>query len=142
EAAWRAVPVDAQQLARHRVQKLPTNHPHARAVVDCGAPIVGIEIVTVDVETLQSLGPDSVGEIWVRGDCVASGYWQQAEASAQTFGARLADGSGAWPRTGDLGFVDEDGHVFITGRLKDLIIVRGRNVYPQDVEWSAQAVDA
>src|SRR5262249_49318787 len=81
---------------------------------------------------------DRVGEVWVRGGSVARGYWGNPGGSEQTFGATLP-GRGAEPflRTGDLGFL-RDGELFVTGRLKDLIIVRGRNVYPHDVEWTVE----
>lgn len=82
-----------------------------------------------------------IGEIWLQGDSVAGGYWRRPEASAQSFGARLEGAPGTWLRTGDLGFVD-DGELFVMGRLKDLIIVRGRNLYPQDLERSAERAHA
>lgn len=82
-----------------------------------------------------------IGEIWVRGPHVARGYWGEPEATADTFGHRLADGSGEWMRTGDLGFIHE-GRLFVTGRIKDLIIVHGRNIYPHDIERVAEGVDA
>ena len=81
-------------------------------------------------------GSDRVGEIWVRGSSVASGYWRADEARVTPFRATLGEsGEGPFLRTGDLGFV-RHGELFVTGRLKDLIIIRGRNVYPQDIEWS------
>ena len=81
---------------------------------------------------------DGVGEIWVTGPSVAQGYWGRPEATERSFRATLADtGEGPFLRTGDLGFL-HDGELFITGRLKDLIIIRGRNVYPQDIEWTVE----
>ncbi len=78
-----------------------------------------------------------VGEIWVHGASVAQGYWRQPEESERVFNASLPDGRGPFLRTGDLGFV-ADGELFVTGRLKDLIILRGRNHYPQDVEITVE----
>ncbi len=85
----------------------------------------------------QPLGPRRVGEIWVRGGHVARGYWGEAEATAATFEQRLPDGSSGWMRTGDLGFLDE-GLLYVSGRVKDLIIVNGRNIHPHDVERIAE----
>jgi len=92
----------------------------------------------VDPDTLVVLGDAAVGELWVGGPTVAAGYWHQPEATHQGFEARTSTGEGPFLRTGDLGFV-RDGQVFVTGRLKDLIIIRGENHYPQDIEWSVEA---
>jgi acyl-CoA synthetase (AMP-forming)/AMP-acid ligase II len=108
-----------------------------RDVVGCGPP-VSDRVVLVDPETNRPCGPDEVGEIWVSDPCIAKGYWRKPEKSEQTFGARLADsGEGPFLRTGDLGFV-RAGELCIVGRIKDLIIVRGANFYPQDIEWTVQ----
>ena len=77
------------------------------------------------------------GEIWVSGPSVARGYWENPEGTAHDFNAFLADGEGPFLRTGDLGFL-AGGELYVTGRLKDLIILRGRNHYPQDVELTAE----
>jgi acyl carrier protein len=82
-----------------------------------------------------------VGEIWVAGPSVANGYWRRPEETTASFGAELGAGATRWLRTGDLGFF-EVGELFVTGRLKDLIIVRGRNVYPQDVELTVERAHA
>ncbi len=92
----------------------------------------------VDPESGRSRDDGEVGEIWVRGASIARGYWQRPEATLETFQARRADGSGPFLRTGDLGFA-RNGELYVTGRRKDLLIIRGRNVYPQDVEWVACA---
>jgi acyl-CoA synthetase (AMP-forming)/AMP-acid ligase II len=95
-----------------------------------------LKVIAVNPETLIACGPDEVGEIWISGTSIARGYENQPEASQATFRAHLADtGEGPFLRTGDLGFV-RDGELFVTGRLKDLIIIRGRNHYPQDIEWT------
>jgi acyl-CoA synthetase (AMP-forming)/AMP-acid ligase II len=80
-----------------------------------------------------------VGEIWVSGPNVALGYWRNPDATEATFAARIAgEDKRAWLRTGDLGFLDESDEVFITGRIKDVIIIRGANHYPQDIEDTVQ----
>ncbi|SEH51710.1 fatty acid CoA ligase FadD21 [Mycolicibacterium rutilum] len=98
----------------------------------------------VDDETLRECPPDVVGEIWVHGDNVADGYWGKPAGEQDCFGATLVDPSpgtpaGLWLRTGDLGFVHR-GELFIVGRIKDLLIIRGRNHYPEDIEATVQEV--
>jgi acyl-CoA synthetase (AMP-forming)/AMP-acid ligase II len=108
--------------------------------VSSGAPLVDYEIAIVDPHTKHRCALDEVGEIWVRGDSVGEGYWNRPEETAHTFGAHIeGTGEGPYLRTGDLGFLHE-GHVYVTGRLKDLLIVRGRNYYPQDVEMTVENV--
>lgn len=104
------------------------------------SPVVRI----VDVDTGRECPPDVVGEIWVHGDNVAAGYWSRPPEDQQCFGATLVDPSpstaqGPWLRTGDLGFVD-GGELFIVGRIKDLLIIRGRNHYPEDIEATVQGI--
>ncbi len=100
------------------------------------------EVVIVDPETGIACTPDRVGEVWVRGPGVARGYWDCERASAETFGATLSRAGGlTYLRTGDLGFL-RDGELFVTGRLKDLIIIGGRNLYPQDIERTAELAHA
>jgi amino acid adenylation domain-containing protein len=107
-------------------------------LVACGQAVAGQQLVVVDAQALVSCPPGRVGEIWLAGPSVAQGYWRQPEETAQSFGARLIGGSAEpFLRTGDLGFV-QDGELFIAGRLKDLIIIRGRNYYPQDIELTAE----
>ena len=109
-----------------------------RPLVGCGENLPDQKIVIVDPETLAACPPGRIGEIWVQGPSVAQGYWQQPEATERTFRARLKDtGEGPFLRTGDLGFL-QDGELFVTGRLKDLIIVHGVNYYPQDIERTVQ----
>ncbi|MET0396914.1 MAG: amino acid adenylation domain-containing protein, partial [Longimicrobiaceae bacterium] len=106
-------------------------------LVGSGRSAPSQRVLIVDPATLRECVPDRVGEVWVSGPSVAHGYWGRAEESAETFGAFEAGiGEGPFLRTGDLGFLD-DGELFITGRLKDLIVIRGRNHYPQDVEQTA-----
>jgi amino acid adenylation domain-containing protein len=107
-------------------------------LVGCGKARQGTEVLAVDPETREVRAPGQVGELWIRGPSVASGYWNNAKATEETFNARLANGDGPFLRTGDLGFVRDDGELFVTGREKDLIVVRGRNCHPQDLEWTVE----
>ncbi|MDY7094443.1 MAG: MupA/Atu3671 family FMN-dependent luciferase-like monooxygenase [Acidobacteriota bacterium] len=116
-------------------------------LVPCGGPWSEQELRIVDPETRRPLPLGSVGEIWLAGESVADGYWRRPELSREIFDAELegADepSSLSFLRTGDLGFLDpnssSEAQLFVTGRLKDLIILRGRNLYPQDVERIAEA---
>ncbi|QAU34548.1 non-ribosomal peptide synthase/polyketide synthase [Janthinobacterium sp. 17J80-10] len=106
-------------------------------LVSCGYARCEQGILIVNPQTLQRCADGEVGEIWAYGDSNAKGYWQKPEATIATFGARLADtGEGPYLRTGDLGFV-HGGELFIAGRLKDVVIIRGMNHYPQDIELTA-----
>ncbi|MEE6259666.1 fatty acyl-AMP ligase [Plantactinospora sonchi] len=99
----------------------------------------GIEVLVVDPATGVVLPDGQVGEVWIGGGSVASGYWRRPDETAETFGARTADGAGPFLRTGDLGAY-LDGELFITGRRKEMLIVNGRNLYPHDVEREAAEV--
>jgi acyl-CoA synthetase (AMP-forming)/AMP-acid ligase II/3-oxoacyl-(acyl-carrier-protein) synthase/acyl carrier protein len=129
-------------LEHHRLVLVPDDErgPGVVSLVGNGPPILATEVVIANPETRERLGTMQLGEIWVAGPCVAQGYWQRPDESEHTFGARLAgeEGAGPYMRTGDLGFVDEAGEVYCAGRIKDLVIVRGRNFYPQDVELCAE----
>jgi acyl-CoA synthetase (AMP-forming)/AMP-acid ligase II/aryl carrier-like protein len=109
-----------------------------RLLVGCGQVLPGQQILIVNPESLVKCSPDQVGEIWLSGPSVSQGYWSRPEETAYTFQAHLADTKeGPFLRTGDLGFL-KNGELFITGRLKDLIIIRGRNHYPQDIELTVE----
>src|SRR5436305_14814270 len=129
---------DAEALERHEALdagKAAGDAARSRELVSCG---LGVQtVLAVDPESGGPCPPGRVGEIWVGGPSVAQGYWERPQETVATFGARLADGTGPFLRTGDLGFVAE-GELFLTGRLKDLIILRGRNHYPQDLERTAE----
>jgi acyl-CoA synthetase (AMP-forming)/AMP-acid ligase II len=111
----------------------------SQTVVGCGKAASGTEIAIVDADTRQRRPIRSIGEIWVRGPHVAKGYWGERHEAFAVFGACM-DGQtgGDWLRTGDLGFFDDTGELFVTGRIKDAIIIRGINHYPQDIEESVQ----
>lgn len=105
-----------------------------QSVVGCGPPLPNQTVAIVHPETGTSCNPGEVGEIWIGSEGNGQGYWNRPEESLLVFGARLADtGEGPFLRSGDLGFI-EDGELFVCGRLKDLIIIRGLNHYPQDIE--------
>ena len=117
----------------------PVQAQDAQIFVGCGRQLVGERLAIVDPETRMPLQPGVVGEVWVGGPNVAQGYWRNPEATASVFRARpAAGGAQYWLRTGDLGFLDENGELYITGRIKDLIIIRGINHYPQDIEETVQ----
>jgi thioester reductase-like protein len=124
EKEWRIVPTGES--------------PENATLVGCGRPLQGVEIRIVEPETGAVVGEDEIGEVWAHSPSVAAGYWGLPEETEATFGGRLAGDDRRWLRTGDLGFL-HGGELFITGRLKDLIIVRGRNLYPGDVERAALA---
>jgi acyl-CoA synthetase (AMP-forming)/AMP-acid ligase II len=108
-------------------------------LVSSGIPLVDYQIAIVNPKTLERCQPDEVGEVWIHGDSVGEGYWNRPEDTKHTFGAHIAEThEGPFLRTGDLGFM-QGGHLYITGRLKDLLIVRGRNYYPQDIEATVEA---
>jgi acyl-CoA synthetase (AMP-forming)/AMP-acid ligase II len=126
---------DSHKLADNHV--VPVADGEGRAIVGCGGTVDWQEIAIVDPTTLTRSAPDQIGEIWVRGPGVAKGYWNDREISAETFGATLPGEKGTFLRTGDMGFM-VDGELYVTGRIKDLIIVRGRNHYPQDIERTVE----
>jgi amino acid adenylation domain-containing protein len=126
--------VDADGLEENRVSPVRESGRRPRVFVGCGRAAAGQEVVIVDPQTNARCPENGVGEIWVAGPSVAQGYWNRPEQTLATFDAAL-DGSslGRFLRTGDLGFM-RDGELFVTGRIKDVIIIRGRNIYPQDLE--------
>ena len=129
---------EAAALAQGRIVNASEDDRSAQTLVGCGSPAPGVRVVIVDPESSTQCAPDRVGEIWLSSASVAQGYWNRPVETEWAFRAYLADsGEGPFLRTGDLGFV-RDGELFITGRLKDLIIVAGRNLYPQDVERSIE----
>ncbi|MEG4072283.1 amino acid adenylation domain-containing protein [Microcoleus sp. Pol14C2] len=132
------LPVDAGALENNRIVEVLEGEGGARTLVGCGFPEFGTKVAIVNPETLTQCQPHEVGEIWVAGETVARGYWNRPEETEKTFQAYLSDTTeGPFLRTGDLGFL-RDRELFITGRLKDLIIIRGRNLYPQDIERTAE----
>ncbi|MGB0748094.1 MAG: amino acid adenylation domain-containing protein [Magnetospiraceae bacterium] len=129
---------DGEALETGHAVPSTADTPTGRALVSSGRTILDQTIQIVDTERKTALPEGRVGEIWVHGPNVADGYWRESGADNENFNARLADAPEGAPylRTGDLGFLLE-GELFVTGRGKDLIIHRGRNVYPQDIELAA-----
>lgn len=106
--------------------------------IACGTARGEQSVVVVDTATLAPAKSGQVGEVWVSGPSVSAGYWGRPTESTALFGATLPDGRGPYLRTGDLGALDGEGALAVTGRLKDLLVLRGRNVYPHDVEEAAE----
>ncbi len=130
--------IKKQDLQENRVVDASPEGEDGIQLVGCGRELLEQKIVIVDPETHTRCQPNQVGEIWVSSPSVAEGYWRRPEETAQTFRAYVADtGEGPFLRTGDLGFM-RDGELYITGRSKDLIIIRGRNHYPQDIERTVE----
>ena len=130
--------VDAHALQQRSVHLVDASAPGARELVRCGPPIDGLEVRVIDPDTRRGCEPGTVGELWVRGSSIGAGYLGQSADGGGVFQQALAnDPATDWLRTGDLGFV-HDGQLVVAGRLKDLLIVNGRNVYPQDIEWTVE----
>ncbi len=129
--------VEETALEQHRVVAA-SEEEGTRSIVGCGQTWLEQKIVIVDPESFRPCSEQQVGEIWVSGPNVALGYWNRTEETQQTFQAYLADtGEGPFLRTGDLGFL-QNCELFVTGRLKDIIIIRGGNHYPQDIELTTE----
>ncbi|MCE2719015.1 MAG: fatty acyl-AMP ligase [Dolichospermum sp.] len=130
--------VQSELLENKIVLKADVEKDNYQQMVGCGHTWLDTEIRIVDPETCTQCADNQVGEIWVSGSSVAQGYWHQPEKTIETFQAKLVDmGERNFLRTGDLGFI-QNGELFITGRMKDVIIIWGRNHYPQDIEYSVQ----
>ena len=133
---------DGSSLDDGRIKKAAPDGDNARFLVGCGHALGDEEILIVNPDTRTRSPHGKVGEIWLASKSVGKGYWNRADATSETFQATLADDSSEsrYLRTGDLGFVDRE-ELFVTGRLKDLIIVRGVNRYPQDIEMTVERAD-
>jgi acyl-CoA synthetase (AMP-forming)/AMP-acid ligase II len=126
--------IQEAELEQNQVIEADPEEKGVRTFVACGHAWLEQQVKIVDPDSLTECGDERVGEIWVSGSSVAGGYWNQPDLSETTFSAYLSDtGEGPFLRTGDLGFI-KDRQLFVTGRLKDVIIIRGRNHYPQDIE--------
>ena len=122
------------ELVQHRVERVSEDDDNAHKLVGCGQILEEEEVLIVHPETRRTLPDDKIGEIWIHSPSCGRGYWQRDEETNETFKARLNPDNGKiYVRSGDLGFMDR-GELFVAGRLKDMIIVRGVNRYPQDIE--------
>lgn len=129
--------VSASALEKNKVQTSPESDDDIRQLVGVGYPWLDTTIRIVNPETLKLSKPDEIGEIWVNGTVVTKGYWDNKKVTDETFRAELEGDDLQFLRTGDLGFMHE-GELYITGRLKDMIILHGLNYYPQDIELIAE----
>jgi acyl-CoA synthetase (AMP-forming)/AMP-acid ligase II len=130
--------VDSSALEHNQIKVLPVEQENQRTIVGCGQTWLAQQVAIVDPESMAVCPDGKVGEIWVSGASVAQGYWQQAEETTKTFQAYTKDTEeGPFLRTGDLGFL-QNGELFITGRIKDVIIIRGQNHYPHDIELTVE----
>lgn len=129
--------VEGPELERGRVLPLPAGCEKGRALVGCGVAHRDMEVAIVDPQSRRICAEGGVGEIWVGGPTLAAGYWKRPDATEETFRAFTDDGRGPFLRTGDLGFF-HGAELFVGGRLKDMIIIRGGNYYPHDIEWVAE----
>lgn len=123
----------AAALEEHRAEPAARDDAGARTLVACGKAWPGHRVLVVDPQTCRPVEAGRVGEVWIQSPSVTAGYWNRPEETERLFHARLANGDGPFLRSGDLGFF-HDGELYITGRLKDVIILGGRNFYPQDIE--------
>lgn len=142
------ITVDREQLNNHRFVEVAPDSPSAVAQASAGQVGVAEWAVIVDAESASELPDGQIGEIWISGQNMGTGYWNKPEETRETFQNILksrtdpshatgATDDATWVRTGDYGAYHE-GHLYITGRVKDLVIIDGRNHYPQDLEYSAQ----
>ena len=132
---------DADGLAEGKV--LPVEAPAGLGLISYGTPRSPL-VRIVDPDAQTELEPGAVGEIWLHGGNVSAGYWHKPDETAQTFGGVLSTPSegtpeGPWLRTGDLGFMFDD-EMYIVGRMKDILIIRGRNLYPEDIESTVSEI--
>ncbi|MGV9451908.1 AMP-binding protein [Streptomyces sp. NPDC003635] len=127
---------DPDALGRGEVRQ---GEGHTQELASSGI-VRGLDVRVVDPDSLAELPDGRVGEIWIRGDSVALGYWNRPEETARTFGAVIEGGDGGFLRTGDLGAL-RSGELYVTGRIKEMIIVHGRNLYPHDIERELRETD-
>ncbi len=130
--------LDSSALEQNKVVEIAAEKPGSKAIVGCGKTWLDTEVIIVNPKTLTLCQEDEIGEIWVSGAGIGQGYWNQPEATKDTFAGNLKDSTTVkYLRTGDLGFLD-NGELFITGRLKEVMIFWGRFCYPQHVEDTVQ----
>ncbi|MCW8802821.1 MAG: AMP-binding protein [Ignavibacteriaceae bacterium] len=129
---------DKERLKEDRIQIIDSEDPAATVLVGSGTAFDRQNVRVVDPEECIQLGDNEIGEIWVSGPSIALGYWNNLDSTQQTFQARIRNSDeDPFMRTGDLGFL-RDGNLFITGRIKDLIIIHGQNYIPSDIEYTVE----
>jgi len=130
---------DAESLKNNLAREVEYNHPKQIELVGSGKNLHSHKIAIINPSTKKQEQEYNIGEIWVKGPSVAQGYWQNNETTQNTFDAYISGtNEGPFLRTGDLGFFDEEKNLFVTGRIKELLIIRGLNYYPQDIEETAE----
>lgn len=131
--------IQVNALGKNQVLAPDNPTQECQTFVSCGQPLSDQTLIIVNPETLTPCDDNTIGEIWVNGPSVAQGYWNQAEMTASIFHAHLSDPhhNGPFLRTGDLGFLDQ-GELYFAGRLKDVMVIHGKNHYPQDIEWTIE----
>lgn len=130
--------LQASSLEKNQVFEVMKEQQGVFTVAGCGHPVGDTKVQIVDPEKCIQCAPEQVGEIWISSASVCQGYWNRTEETQRTFQSYLADtGEGPFLRTGDLGFL-KNGELFVTGRLKDLIIIAGANHYPEDIELTVE----
>ena len=136
-ASPQVIDVSKARLEQHRAVAPEGAADESQSLVCCGRAITPAHVTIVRDEDRTLCRDNEIGEIWLAGGSIASGYWDQPSETARCFGAYLADGQGPYLRTGDLGFL-RDGELYVTGRLKEIMIFYGRKLYPQDIEWTVE----
>ncbi|MBD2416701.1 fatty acyl-AMP ligase [Anabaena cylindrica FACHB-243] len=132
--------VKTSEIEKNKIVEASSWGDGVRAIPGCGQLVCDTKVAIANPDTLTRCSADEIGEVWVADPSVAGGYWNRPTESESTFQAYTVDtNEGPFLRTGDLGFI-KDGELFITGRIKDLIIIRGTNHYPQDLEWTVQQI--
>jgi len=134
--------VQSKALEQNKIAIADASEVNPHTLVSCGGSLQDQKIVIANPKTLVSCKPGEVGEIWVSGSSIAQGYWRKPQITEETFNVYLQDTkAGPFLRTGDLGFL-EQGELFFTGRLKDMIVIKGRNHYPQDIEKTVESTNS
>jgi len=128
--------LDTEALSKNKVV-ISDSETRSTAIAGCGHTWMETEVRIINPDTFAPVANNEIGEIWVSGPTVAKGYWNKAEETNRTFHAHTSEGEGPYLRTGDLGFLHHN-ELFVTGRIKDLIIIRGANFYPSDLEYTMQ----
>lgn len=131
--------VEKNVLEKQRKVERTYDSPQGKVLVGCGEPNWEVDVAIADPDTGKECSAGEVGEIWVSGRSVAAGYWRNEEATQKTFGGILSNAPHKrFLRTGDIGYIGDDSQLYICGRLKDLIICEGRNLHPEDLEYTIQ----